>query len=349
MSVQTDYSFQGIGFIESQERINEARTGVPAMGAPALLQRAPIKRLSKVRAVNAGKEAAYLRLKHGGMVETQTNENVTAFNQGSQVYVGALEYKNIVPGSVSITNGGSPATIVDDSNGNLVDTGTTTKRGTINYTTGAVSWTYGAAETQPVRASYQHNDYIEFATATQTTTKAAASYPFVVTTGYGRVAPGTISISESGGGITYIDDGKGNIIQNDSAGHTSKQGSVDYATGIITITGDSASANLSGTVTVTYKFNPFAALVVQGAASKLMDLFGEIPELTNVPYAAGIKGETYIGLFGDGHVSGGQGTNLVTFWSHYSEEPWRVDDVFSSFPVGGQSNDPSISQTVDHL
>jgi len=342
MSAQTDYSFNGIGTVEAQDRVNEHRTGVPGIGAPALLQRAPVKRLSKIAANNVGKEAAYLRLKHGGKTQTRTAESLKIASQGSQVYTGSFQFKNIVPGTVSITNGGAPLTIVDDSAGNLVDTGTTTKRGTVNYATGAFTFTYGAAETLPVLAAYSHTDYVEFASAAQVITDAGGANPRTITCPFGRVVPGSVVLAD--GVHTWADDGKGNIVQTDT-GYT-VVGTIDYATGIITKTSGTA---IGASTASSCKFNPFAALIVAGGGQKLFDVQSAIPELTNEAFADGVKGETYVGLFGDSHAAAGAGTSLIVQWAHYGEEPWRVDDVFSGFPAGGYSNDPSIDQSVAHL
>lgn len=330
--------FQGVGYIEGQDRYNEHRTGVPAQGAGAILQTAQTRRTTKVFVVNSGEHDVHARLRHQGTTKTQTNENLTALAQSATVYSGALQYKSIVPGSVSFTNAGAPPTIVDDGQGNLYDMGfvgvAANLRGTINYALGTFTLTYGAAPTQPVRATYQHTDAVDFASALQTTTKAAGALPYTIQSGFGRVNPGSVTLTD--GTRTWIDDGKGNIIETVGASAIVKAGTIDYATGIVTLTAGDAPV---GTVTYTYTFNPFAGLVVKAAGCKLLDLMGEsqLPELTTQAWAAGIKNETTLSLWGETRDT--QQSNLVCQWFFFGEDPYRVTEVFSGFPPGGDSND----------
>src|SRR5580693_846484 len=104
-------TFNGVQAIESQERVDEYKSGVPARGAPATLFTAPIIRTAKVGAVNMGQYPCTLRMKHQGSVKTVTSELLAAFSVSSTVFIGQLEHGNIVPGTVSITNAGSPATL----------------------------------------------------------------------------------------------------------------------------------------------------------------------------------------------------------------------------------------------
>jgi hypothetical protein len=337
-------TYQGIGHIEAQDRVNEHRTGVPNRGAGAALLSAQTRRTARVQAINAGEADAHLRMRHAGSVKQVTNEHLAALSQPGNKFIGGLQFKSIVPSSVSITNGGAPLTIVDNGAGVLHDTGLPlVTRGTIDYVKGTISLTYGAAPTAPVRATYQHNDYADFASPSQVTTKASAALPFTVQTGFGRVNPGAVSIVD-GTPSTWVDDGKGNIIHT-TGGVATVGGSIDYATGVITLF--APSPVLAGTVTVTYTFNPFGGIAAKAAGCKLMDMMGEgsLPELTAEPWADGIKGELTVALWGESRDTN-KGTNLVTMWTFFGEEPYRVREEFSGFPPGGHSNDSRLDPKV---
>jgi hypothetical protein len=336
-------TFQGVGYIESQDREDEHRTGVPSLGGAVALLDAPARRTSKVVAVNAGEADVHARLKHQGATKTQTNEYLTALAAGGNKYIGQLQYRSLVAGSVSITNAGAPPTVVDDGTGRLYDTGfvgvAANLRGTINYTLGTFSLQYGAAPTEPVRITYQHTDYSDFLSPSQTTTKPAAVFPFTINLGFGRVNPGSVAIVD-GNPLAFVDDGKGSIIETTGGGAV-KRGTIDYARGIITLT--AASLALAGTVSVTYTFNPFAALIVHAGGSKGLELFpGQIPELSAAAWAVGLKSDGTVGLHGETMTAGAH-SNLVTRWSHYSEDSYRVRELYSGFPPGGHTNDPRLA------
>jgi hypothetical protein len=336
-------SFNGVGFIESQERVDEYKSPVPAKGPRATLFTAPIKRTAKVGAVNTGSEDCVLRMKHQGTVKTVTNALLTGLAQGSNKYIGALQFGSIVPKSVSITNAGAPLTIVDDGAGNLYDAGfvgvAANFRGTINYVTGAITFQYGAPPTEPVRITFQHTDAVDFASAAQAITGTPVlNTPFSLA--FGRVVPGSVTFTD--GTNTWVDDGLGNMIE--TAPAYAKVGTIDYATGVVTLTsGPTPGAITSGSFT----FNPFATLLRAAGSAKLLDLFSQIPEMTDVPYGLGIRNENALVMTGEGR--GNKGTNIHTMWSHYSEEPYRVTAVFAGFPPGGHDNDPTLSQAVNHL
>lgn len=334
--------FHGVGYAESQDREDEHRTGVPSMGGAAVLLDAPSRRTSRVVVVNSGEEDAHIRLKTQGAVKTQAAEPLTALAGAGFKYTGMLQFKNIVPGSVVISNAGAPLSIVDDKKGVLYDIGfvgvAANKRGTINYVLGTFTLTYGAAPTEMVAAAYSHSDYTDFVSPAQATSLAAAAFPFVMKFGFGRVNPFSVAMVD-GGPKTFVDDGKGNIIET-TAGSIAKVGTIDYALGIVTLT--TASAALAGTMAATYTFNPFAALLVHAGGTKDTELMpGAIPELSSSAWAGALRKDSIVGLHGESR--GPAGTNLITRWSHYSEDPYRVRELFSGFPPGGQTNDPRFS------
>jgi len=337
MSLEGNYSFAGIGAAEAKTRENEHRTGVPPLGGKTALLSAPILRTTGVRAMNQGSAAADVRLAHGGSTKTKTGEHLAALGNPLTIFKGKLQSSSITPGTLSITNAGAPATVVDDGAGNLVDIGTSTLRGTVDYFTGIISLTYAVAATAPVLAGYSHTDWTEFGFAQTSTPTVATSYPEVLPTTFGRVVPGTVSLTD--GVETFVDDGKGNMIET-TGGIATVTGSIDYATGVITLT--SGSGTLANPTTVTYQFNPFAGVLAAGGGSQGFDLLSpDIPEIGSEAFADGIKGEASLALLGETR-DGNQATNLVTWWGHHGEEPYRVKEDYTSFPPGGASNDPRI-------
>lgn len=343
--MEGNYTFAGVDQVEAQDRTNEHRTGLPALGAGlALLLAAPIRRTSCVKAMNTGDHAAEIRLRHGSSVKSVTAEWLKAFDTGTlTTYRGRLQYGLIVPGTVVVTDPGANPVLVDtNGDGILYETGTAVQRGTINYTDGSLDITYGAAATAPVTIAYDHTSPVDFASPAQVTNQAAAAFPFTMPLGFGRVNPGSVTIVH-GGATTYADDGKGNIVETTAASEA-VQGSIDYATGVITITGGSAA--LAGTVAATYTFNPFAVLLVGGGGTGTVTLYpGQIPELSDEPWADGAKGEDEVFLVGQGRTT--NGAHLTTQWTHWGEEPYRVRQIYSAFPPGGHSNDPSVRQITN--
>lgn len=337
MSLEGNYTFAGIGAAEAKTRYNEHRTGVPPLGGKAALLSAPVRFTTDVKVMNQGEEACDVRLAHGSSTKTVTGEALAALSGDLTTYRGKLQFGAIVPGSVTIANAGAPATLEDDGNGNLVDQGTTTVRGTIDYLTGTVDWTYGAAATEPVTADYQHNDYVEFAFAQSQPNTAAGAYPESFQTQFGRVVPGSVTLTD--GVTTFVDDGKGNMLEGNAV-----NGSIDYATGAITLTGGSAVLLTTADLTViTYSFNPFGALLVPGGSTQGMSLLSpDIPEIGSEAFADGIKGESRLALVGESRSN--KSTHLLTQWGHHVEEPYRVQEEYTSFPPGGASNDPRIDQ-----
>lgn len=332
------FQYAGIQNAEMQDRVNEHRSGVPNLGAGAILLSAPANRTSKIGAMNLGDNPIHVRARHQGATKTITNEHLVALHVGSNRYVGKVAAKAIVKGSVTITNAGAPVTIVDDSNGVLYDTGfvgvAANKRGTIDYVNGIVDFTFGSGPTQPVRMTYQHTDFTDFAGPTQTQTVSSFAIPGTMKTSFGRVVPFSVAFND--GVITFVDDGKGNIIETTTT--AVKRGTIDYGTGLISLA--TTSLAFAGNITLTYTFNPFATLLSGGGGQKTVELFpGAIPELSAQAWANGIKADAVVGLWGEGTMAG-LGSSMVGKFSHFGDEPYRVTEDFSGFPAGGQSNDP---------
>jgi hypothetical protein len=343
MSLEGNYTFAGIGAAEAKTRYNEHRTGVPPQGSRQALLSAPVRYTTDLKVMNQGSEAADVRLAHGLSEKAITGEHLAAFDTGAlTTFRGRLQFGSIKPGTLSITNAGAPATVVDDGAGLLVDTGTTTKRGTVDYASGTIDLTFGAAATAPVVAAYTHTDYVEFTFAQSQTATAAGTYPEAFPTQFGRVVPGTVTLTD--GTRTFVDDGKGNMIETGAGGPADVVGTVDYALGIITLTTGSATLTAAAdSVVIGYSFNPFGSLLVPGGSVQGMSLLSpDIPELGSESFADGIKGESRLALVGETRTN--RSTNLVTQWGHHCEEPYRVTEEYTSFPPGGATNDPRIDQ-----
>lgn len=347
--MEGNLSFAGINEIEARDRVDSYHTGVPAQGGGLVVLDAPAgdarKGLAGVRAVNFGAKHAHVRLRHGGSLKTQTSERLISLNPSGNIYRGKLGRRSVSALSVSITNAGAPLTIVDDGAGRLYDTGfvgvAANLRGTIDYVRGIINFTFGAAPTQPVLITYQHRDYTDFVSPGQSNLRTAAgAYPESFTTSFGRVVPFSLSLTD--GVLTFVDDGKGNMVQT-APGANAKRGTIDYATGVISLASGSAPLSaVADAIVIAYSFNPFASLLAAGGGSKPLNLYpGTIPELSVEPWADGIKGEASIGLWAESRDAAA-GTALHTEWSHYGEDPFRVNAPYSGALPGGESNNPAL-------
>jgi hypothetical protein len=340
------YTFAGIGHAEHQDRVNEHRTGVPGLGNGAVLLSAPINRTSGFSIANTGYLGAHLRLRNRGAEKTISAEPLTASNLGTGLFRGKLQYRSVKKGSVTITPVGGANVIVDvDSNGvadgNLYDTGTDTVRGTIDHENGLFNFTMSGTPTEMVAAAYKHTDAVDFISPSQAILQAGGA-AFTFALAFGRVNPGSVAFSDSTGTPQdFVDDGKGNIIKT-NAGAVAKAGTIDYKDGTITLT-----VATVGSITGSYRFNPFAAKVAAGGGSRAIDLFpGVLPELMAAAWAAGMKGQTDVCLWGESYgtnpLGSGMSTAVVAKVAHFGEDPFRVREEYSTFPAGGQSNDTRI-------
>lgn len=339
MALEGSYQFGGIGAAEAKPRENEYRSGVPpaGVGLTALLSM-PVLRTTGVRVMNQGSFDALIVLGHGNKEKAVTGEHLVNAFVSTTVYRGKLQFGAIKPTTVSITAAAGGSTPITDPAGDgiLKDTGGVA-RGTIDYRTGAFQITFGTATTAPVVAAYTHTDFTQFASPTQTKTQAAAAVPFVMAASFGRVVPRSVSMTD--GVVTVVDDGKGNMVET-TGGTQVLRGTIDYATGVVTLT--SISVPLVGTVTMTFTFNPFGALLVRGGGAHGVNILADaIPELGSESWADGVKGEAKACILG---VSRGAGsTDIVAWVSHHVEEPYRVLEEYAAFPPGGASNDPRVS------
>lgn len=340
----SNYIFAGIGYAEAADRKDEYRTGVPAVGDGQVLLEAPApgarQILSGLKAGNTGEHPAHLRLRHQGAVKAVAGEILTGMAVGANRYTGTLAHKAVVPGTVVISEAGALANIVDDGSGVLHDVGVPANvRGSINYTTGVVDWTWGGVATEPVLINYSHTDATDFASAAQAQTATAlGAYPETFQTGVGRVNPGSVTLTD--GALTFVDDGKGHMIET-TGGISVVVGTIDYATGLITLTSGSAPLSaVPGAIAIGYVYNPFAAVLAAGGGASLFSQNAQLPELFAEPWADGLRGEARVVLWGEGTTA--HGTDIVTMWFHASEDPFRVEAPYSGFPPGGHDNDPRL-------
>jgi len=340
----SNYIFGGIGYVEAQDRYDELRTGVPALGNMQVLATAPAVGekprgrgvTSSVFVHNSGGESAHVRLRHGESQKTRTAEWLTALLAAGNRVVGNLQWKNVVAGTVVISEAGALLNIVDDGNGVLHDIGIPANvRGSINYVTGLIDFTWGGAPTEPQQITYDFTDYTDFASPTQNHTVAVGgAFPETFQLPFGRVNPGSLSFNTNGAAWTFIDDGKGNIVETTAAAEAVR-GTIDYATGLITVN-SAGGGVLAGNFVGTFTFNPFAALIVAAGACKILDLFSMIPELTGAAWGAAFTADTMVALVGE--TTSTHSTDLITRWSHFGEDPYRVEGVYSAFAPGGASN-----------
>lgn len=345
----SNYEFGGVGHAEAQDRKDEYRTGVPSQGAGTVLLDAPVQgsrqRLSKVHAINNGEQSALLRMLHQGATKALAlgGRWLTGLTQAGNRVAGRLVHKSIVPGSVVIQEAGALVDIVDAAgDGVLHDVGIPANvRGSINYVTGDIDFTWGGAPTEPQLIDFNHTDYTDFASAAQSlVATAAGAYTEIFQTTIGRLVPGFVTLTD--GALTFIDDGRGLMLQT-NGGVEAVQGTVDYATGVITLTGGSAAlSGVADAITIGSRYNPFASLLARAGGCMLLDLYpSQLPELTTEVWADGIKGESRLGLWGESRAT--PQTNLTTQWYHAGEDPFRVEAPFSGFPPGGHDNDPTLA------
>ncbi len=238
-----EYSFNGVGTPPDADKNASLMLGANRKGTLQNSKPPVVALAERVVAVNlrAVRGSADIRtiVKVGGKVITVTGREATNDKTGANTAAGVLPNLNLVPGSITFHLSGAGNDIEDDGNGVLVDVGTSTVRGSINYETGAYSFTGSGAITN-LTVDYQHTDYISVSDG--------AATPEVDTTGAGTVAqthttsfpivPGTWSAADTGA-QTYVDDGKGNVIQTNPAQHL-KVGTIDYVNGVVTITASAA-------------------------------------------------------------------------------------------------------------
>jgi len=339
-----NYEFGGIGYVEAEDRYDEHRTGVPAQGDMQVLLTAPAigekprgrGATSSVFVHNVGEACAHLRLRHGSTQRTMTNEWLTALLAAGNRVVGNLQWKSVVAGTVVIAEAGALLNIVDDGNGVLHDIGIPANvRGSIDYVNGIIDFTWGGVPTEPMQITYDFTDFTDFLSPTQNHTVAVAgAFPETFQLPFGRVNPGSVAFNTNAGAWTFVDDGKGNIVET-TAGSEAVVGSIDYALGLITVT-TAGGGVLAGNFVGTFTFNPFASLVTRAGSCKLLDLFSMIPELTGAAWGNAFTDDTTLALVGESRLT--TPTNLITRWFHYGEDPYRVTGVYSGFPAGGASN-----------
>lgn len=341
MSLEGNYSFSGIGAAEAKDRENEHPTSAPPqIGRLTPLLAVALRYLTGVRVMNQGSADADVRLAHGSKSKTQTAEKLTAHSISTTVYQGRLQFGSITPGTFVTAVAAGPGVLTDDGAGLLLDAGLV-QRGTIDYATGTYAITFASAVTELVTATYDHTDWTQFAVAQTQTVAVGGAFPETLKMQFGRTVPGSVSFSTNAAALTFTDDGKGNIIET-TAGNIANVGTIDYGTGIMTLT--TASATLTTGAVIAYSFNPLGAILAKGGGQSRIPLLpGALPEFDNEAWADGVKGETEVALLGESRTAGAS-TPLWTYWAHHvgDDQGFRVRELHTAFPSGGQSNDTRV-------
>lgn len=324
------YSFNGVGTPPDADKNASLMLGA---GRKGTLQNAkpPVVALAeRVVAVNlrtvSGNDAIRTILKVGGKVITVTGRNATRDKTAATTAAGVLPNLHIVPGSVLFTLPGAGNDIQDDGNGILVDFGTSTARGVINYDTGAYSFTASGAIGN-LSVGYQHTDYISVsggaATAEVDTTGAGTVAQTHTTTS--PIVPGTWTGADTGA-QTYVDDAKGNIIQTNVATHI-VVGTIDYVNGVVSITASAAVIAVS--ITHNYTIDKYNKKVAAGGGYVNNQLwpdggeqYADAIKSTPVPALGGADCPTVkLGLFAESTSATGEGALRVNF-------TYRAQDTF---------------------
>jgi hypothetical protein len=183
-----------IGYAEHQPKKDEMAIGIPSGGAPsqiqALVEVSDPSRIGGFRLRNEADEDMETIFCARGAVVSFAGEVVGPL--GSQTYTGLLAHKNVVPGTLVITEAAGEV-FTDNGDGTL--TGSAGGTGTIDYDTGAYSVTFNAVTVGAVTADYDSTGWVDL----------AAPAPFTL------VGGGGASYTEllPAGGDAYADGIKG--------------------------------------------------------------------------------------------------------------------------------------------
>ena len=207
---------------------------------------------------------------------------------------GQLPNRSIVAGTVLFTLSGAGNNVEDDGNGILVDEGTTDVRGSIDYETGVYSFT-ASGTPDNVTVAYDHTDFVSVAASDTTTEDTGGATGSAVSFVHGvPIAPGSY-VSADAGSITVKDDGKGNIVQDNTAAHA-VVGTIDYNTGAVayTVTGTINASNMDAT----FRRDVLSKELSAGGGALHLET---LPEQGSA-YAAAISGPSNQETGGDGEV-----------------------------------------------
>lgn len=271
-----NYTFHGIGHKPDDIKQLELRFG--ALRSGGLLNYVPDKFWEAQRVMRIalssrrGTQNLFAAVRIGGVARTVTSLNMEADETSATTAAGQLPFNNITPSTVTFTHGGAANNITDDGNGLLVDSGTSTQRGTINYTTGEYSYT--ASNTKGLTTcTFTHTDYVDVPGASdesETSTNGAGSKTHTGTTAYPVVPTTFTAVDDSSGPstCTVTDDGRGRLIQTLSAEKV--VGTIDYKTGAISMSG--LDTNIDTKLTYTYRRNVLGKTIAAGGAEVELNL-----------------------------------------------------------------------------
>lgn len=326
----SEYSFNGIGTPPDADKNASVMIGA---GRKGTLQNAkpPVSALAeRITSVNlrtvSGSFDIRTILKVGGKVITVVARNATRDKTAATTAAGVLPNLNIVPGSVLFTLPGAGNDIQDDGNGILVDFGTSTARGVINYATGAYSFTASGAIGN-LSVGYQHTDFISVsggAATAEVDVTGAGTVAQTHTTSF-PIVPGTWAGNDAGA-QTYVDDAKGNIVQTNVAVHL-VVGTIDYVNGVVSIT--ASAAVIGASITHNYTKDLFNKKIAAGGGyvnTQLWpdggELYADAVKSTPVPALGGADCPSVkLGIFAESTNANGDGALRVSF-------TYRAQDTF---------------------
>lgn len=259
-----EYSFNGVGTPPDADKNASLMLGATRKGTLQNAKPQVVALAERVTAVNLRtvRGSADIRtiVKVGGKVITVTGRSAQRDVTAATTAAGVLPNLNIVPGSVTFHLSGAGNDIEDDGNGVLVDVGTSTVRGSINYETGAYSFT-GSGAIGNLTVDYQHTDYVSVSggAATAEVDTTGAGTPNQTHTTTDPIVPGTWTGADAGT-QTFVDDAKGNVIQTNTATHA-VAGTIDYVNGVVVIV---AAANINTSITHNYTKDKYNKKVAAG-------------------------------------------------------------------------------------
>jgi len=175
----------------------------------------------------------YFKLGEGGWRDSPEYEQQLPDGDGGAAYSGTLERLPIVRSSVTISGALTPSgqvSVVDDGNGNLLNAEIQVNVGTINYKTGAYSFTFSRVIDvgNGISAMYKWRGEISDPLEQDVDQGDGTTGPYTTSLTGVPLLPGSVSVSDWQGQI-LSDDGNGSLVGDGS-------GTVNYQTGAISVT-----------------------------------------------------------------------------------------------------------------
>lgn len=265
-----EYSFNGVGNEPNAKKMSSQMIGALPFGSlqnakPQLDVLAERVVAAEFRTVK-GDDNVRVITRVGGKTTSVSGLPTVADSTGANTAAGVLPNRSITPGTVLFTHGGAGSNVEDDGEGVLQDEGGGTARGTIDYESGEYSYEASGAKGETTVA-YDHTDYISVSGGSQSenSTDGAGSPNFSDSTAY-PIVPGTLVMDDQGTpSQTFVDDGKGNVIQTNAA--DAVVGTVNYGTGAISFT---AAGNITTSTDITYDRDLYSKTIAAGGGHLTM-------------------------------------------------------------------------------